>query len=148
MEALKIFLQNFIRKLDIDKMMAEIMRDERLQSYYIELNQEQLYEQGEDSKGRQLEPYTWATVTIKRKKGQRADRTTLKDTGKFYKSFRIRVYSGGFILDADAQKDDDSNLFDRYGVDILGLNEINMFQFKQILAREIKRKIFQTLQIN
>lgn len=144
MEALKIMLQNFIR-LELDKIMREVMKDERLKSYIIELNHEQLYEQGEDSKGKQLEPYSFATVAIKRKKGQRADKTTLKDTEKFYKSFRIKVYSGGIIIDADAQKDEDSNLFDRYGIDILGLNEVNTYKLKQILLRELKAKILQAV---
>lgn len=142
MDALKLFLKNFIKRLNVDRLMAEIMSDERMKSYFIELNQEQLYEQGEDSRGQKLEPYTFATVAIKRRKGQRSDRTTLKDTGAFYKSFKITITSGGFILDADGQKEE-TNLFDRYGVDILGLNSINMYQYQQILAREIRNKILQ-----
>jgi hypothetical protein len=147
MEVLKTFLKNFIREMNVDRLMREIMKDERLKSYFIELNQEQLYEQGADSKGHQLEPYTFATMNIKRKKGQRYDRTTLKDTGKFYKSFRIVVQSDGFIIQADGQKEE-MNLFDRYGIDILGLNEVNMYQFQQILAREIRTKIIQAISIN
>ena len=142
MDALKLFLKKFIKRLNVDRLMAEIMSDERMKSYFIELNQEQLYEQGEDSRGQKLEPYTLLTVAIKKRKGQRSDRKTLKDTGAFYKSFKITITSGGFILDADGQKEE-TNLFDRYGVDILGLNSINMYQYQQILAREIRNKILQ-----
>lgn len=127
--------------------MSEIMRDERLKSYIIELNQEQLYEQGADSKGNPLEPYSRLTMQIKRRKGQRYDRTTLKDTGKFYKSFRIIVESDGFVITANGQKGD-QNLFDRYGIDILGLNDVNQYQVEQILGREIRSKIIEVLQIN
>jgi hypothetical protein len=147
MEVLKTFLKNFIRELNVNRLMKEIMKDERLKAYVIELNQEQLYEQGADSKGNQLEPYTFATMNIKRKKGQVYNRTTLKDTGKFYKSFRIIVQSDGFIIQANGQKEE-MNLFDRYGIDILGLNEVNMYQFQQILAREIRTKIIQAISIN
>lgn len=124
--------------------MSEIMRDERLKSYIIELNQEQLYDQGADSNGNPLEPYSRLTMQIKKRKGQRFDRTTLKDTGKFYKSFRIIVESDGFVITADGQKET-GNLFDRYGVDILGLNSVNKYQVEQILGREIREKIIQML---
>ncbi len=147
MEALKNLLNELKRTLNVNRLMREIMKDERLRRYYIELNQEQLYEQGADSKGKQLEPYSFATMNIKKKKGQVFNRTTLKDTGKFYKSFRIIVRSDGFIIDAEGEKED-SNLFERYGIDILGLNEVNSFQFNQILAREIRSKILQALQLN
>jgi len=144
MEALKTFLKKFIRRLNINRLMSEIMRDERLKSYIIELNQEQLYDQGADSNGNPLEPYSRLTMQIKKRKGQRFDRTTLKDTGKFYKSFRIIVESDGFVITADGQKET-GNLFDRYGVDILGLNSVNKYQVEQILGREIREKIIQML---
>jgi len=143
-EALKTFLKKFIRRLNINRLMSEIMRDERLKSYIIELNQEQLYDQGADSNGNPLEPYSRLTMQIKKRKGQRFDRTTLKDTGKFYKSFRIIVESDGFVITADGQKET-GNLFDRYGVDILGLNSVNKYQVEQILGREIREKIIQML---
>jgi hypothetical protein len=61
----------------------------------------------------------------KRKKGQPTDRVTLKDTGDFYSSFQVLPFKGGFIIDADPIKED-TNLFDRYGEDILGLNDENL----------------------
>ena len=148
MEVIKDILRRFIREASINKLMREVWRDSRLKEYYIELNQEQLYEHGTDSNGNEIQPaYTFATVFIKRSKGQKADHVTLKDTGKFYKSFRIGIYSEGFIIDADGQKDE-TNLFDKYGIDILGLNAVNQWQFNQILIREIREKVIQMLSVD
>lgn len=144
MEALTNLLTTLIKRFDGSKLLREIMSDERFKDYYIQLNQEQLYEDGKDSNDNFLEPYSRFTVAIKRKKGQPSDRTTLKDTGKFYRSFKITVNSGGFTIDADGQKDN-INLFDRYGIDILGLNQMNTFQFQNLIASEIKNRILQIL---
>lgn len=125
--------------------MADIMKDERLKRYYIELNQEQLHDSGTDSNGNPIiPPYSRRTMEIKRRKGQVSDHVTLKDTGKFYKSFKITVFRGGFIIDADGQKQE-TNLFDKYGIDILGLDDNSMIQFQDVLAREIRTKILELI---
>jgi hypothetical protein len=123
-------LINGLLSLDIDEIAFEISKTNEFKRLVIELNTEgeassQLYELGEDSTGKSLGKYTPFTISEKRKKGQPTDRVTLKDTGDFYSSFQVLPFKGGFIIDADPIKED-TNLFDRYGEDILGLNDENL----------------------
>lgn len=47
---------------------------------------------------------------------------TLKDTGRFYDSIYMGVFSEYFFIDGDAEKGKD-NLFKKFGTGIIGLNE-------------------------
>ncbi len=140
MEALELMLKKFIRSANVDKIMSEVLRDERLKDYIIELNQSQLYESGTDSNGQSLGQYQPYTVEIKRKKGQRTDHITLKDTGRFYNSFRIRVKSDGFEIHVKDLPGKDSLIY-RYGIDILGLDTMSLHQIQDIFIREIKKAL-------
>ena len=92
----------------------------------IDLNTiDQLYNEGIDSKGIQLGEYTNYTKSLKQVKGQRTDHITLKDTGVFYKSFKVALIGNAINISADAQKED-TNLFKEYGIDIVGLTEDSM----------------------
>ena len=104
--------------------------------YIIELNTEgektsQLFELGVDSQGNRLGDYSGFTKNIKASKGQRIDHITLKDTGEFYKSFKVTPNKKGFRITANPNKDD-SNLFDDFGVDIVGYKE-NVFKLLRTL---------------
>ena len=44
---------------------------------------------------------------------------------------------GSIVIDADAEKDD-TNLFNEYGVDVLGLNDSNMSIFVNEIIQKIK----------
>ncbi len=125
--------------------MSELLRDERLKNYIIELNQEQLYDRGVDSEGKDLgrPGYSDYTIEIKKKKGQRYDHVTLKDTGRFYKSFRIRVNKDGFTIDAKAPGKPD--LYYRYGVDILGMDDVSQLQFSHILVSKLHEQILENI---
>ncbi len=123
-------LINGLLSLDVDAIALEISKTNQFKRLVIELNTEgeatsQLYELGEDSTGKSLGKYTPFTISEKRKKGQPTDRVTLKDTGEFYSSFEVKPFFGGFIIDANPIKDD-TNLFKRYGEDIIGLNDENL----------------------
>jgi replicative superfamily II helicase len=93
----------------------------------IRLNtQEQLYDEGIDSNENSLGEYSPVTKMIKTGLGQRIDHVTLKDTGAFYRSFRVIVKRDSFEIWAD-----DVSLYDRpltevYGIDILGLTPDNL----------------------
>ena len=76
--------------------------DREVQDEIIRLNTEdQLYEEGIDSQGRSLGEYTPYTIEIKKSKGQRVDHITLKDTGAFYASFKVRATKTDLIIEAD-----------------------------------------------
>lgn len=89
----------------------------------VDLNLSQL-EQGINSDGSSIEPpYRELTVEIKKAKGQRSDRVTLKDEGDFY---------GGFFIDSNEfpaafwSKDYKViELTQKYGSDFFGLTGEN-----------------------
>ena len=141
MDVLIEYLNDFKRKLDISEIFNFVITTE-LKELIIELNQDQLYDLGEDSKGNKLwsfspsMPYSPYTIKIKQAKGQPTDRLTLRDTGAFYKSFTVEVEGASIILDADGQKQD-TNLFSQYGIDILGLNDQNMSIFLERLTNDV-----------
>jgi len=126
-------LLDSIIKLDIDEIALDIARTSEHKRIVITLNTEglptsQLYSLGEDSEGKTLESigggYSPFTQQIKGGKGQPTDRVTLKDTGEFYRTFDVIPFKGGFNIVADTLKDD-NDLEDRWGDDIVGLNEEN-----------------------
>jgi hypothetical protein len=128
-------LEELEEKLNVNKAL-DFSVDSDIQELIIELNQEQLYNLGEDSEGKSLGTYAPTTVMIKQAQGVPTDRITLKDTGDFYSSFKVFYSNGEIFIDADGQKDD-TNLFDEYGEDILGLNDANM----SIFIDEVKKNI-------
>lgn len=141
MDVLIEYLNDFKRKLDISQIFNFVISTE-LKELIIELNQDQLYDLGEDSKGNKLwsfspsMPYSPYTIKIKQAKGQPTDRLTLRDTGAFYKSFTVEVEGTSIVLDADGRKKD-TNLFSKYGIDILGLNDQNMAIFLERLTNDV-----------
>jgi hypothetical protein len=95
-----------------DKFFVEILKDSNVQAQIIDLNLEQMYEGGIDSEGNSLGQYAQITVSywkpLARSLGNdgRKDHITLKDTGEFYKSFRIKLENDGFRITANAIKED------------------------------------------
>lgn len=85
----------------------------------------QLFDLGEDGKGNRLPGYTRTTIRIKLSKNQPADRTTLKDSGKFHASFRVDAFNDRFEVKAT----DENNLIERYGIDILRITNDNLRDF-------------------
>lgn len=125
---------NFIIALDVDQLALEIAQLDSLQDLVIELNTRgQLETKGEDSTGAKLVGknivkdgnYSPETIRIKQAKGQPTNVVTLFDTGEFYASWSVKPFKGGFIIDADPNKDD-TNLFDEFGKEIVGLNKENL----------------------
>lgn len=101
--------------------------DVEAQDEIIRLNtQDQLYDEGIDSNENDLGDYTPFTKQEKSSKGQRTDHITLRDTGAFYKSFRVIVKRDSFEIIADDVSIYDEPLTEVFGIDILGLTEDNL----------------------
>jgi hypothetical protein len=113
-------LINKIEEIDINKVLDEYFTKNK--EFILNLNKEQLYEFGVDANNEEIGQYTSFTKVLKRRKGQRADHITLKDTGKFYDSFKLKFDGQNLVFDANPYKEN-VNLFERYGIDVLGLNE-------------------------
>jgi hypothetical protein len=144
-----------LNKLDLNDIFLAMWRRNDVQDYIIELNTEgedtsQLYELGVDSKGKSLGDsspfggYSPFTKQIKASKGQRIDHITLKDTGEFYKSFKVIPNKKGFRITANPNKED-SNLFQDFGVDIVGLTKENVFKLldfiEPMFSKEFEKRL-------
>lgn len=106
--------------------MLFLFQNAEFRKLIIDLNTiDQLYNQGVDSRGVSLGDYTAYTKSLKQQKGERYDHITLKDTGEFYKSFRI-IFTGDALQIVANPIKDDTNLFIEFGIDIVGLTEDSM----------------------
>lgn len=104
--------------------------------------QDQLYEKGIDSKGRnldQLKPYTPLTIEIKKIKGQPYGRVTLRDEGDFQRSFYIQYNQFDFVFMASDPKT--PKLLKKYGEDILSLTPENIERLRNDYVLPLLAKI-------
>ena len=130
-----------VADLELNEVAFKIASEKEVKDLVIRLNtKDQLFELGQDSLGDSLGEYSPFTVEKKKDKNQPFNRITLKDTGEFYNSFVVVPYRGGFIIKANPIKED-SNLFDDFGTDIIGLNETNL----SILREVYKEKTLEVL---
>lgn len=100
-------------KLDSDKILKKVFSDSELKTFVLDLNRiDQLYDKGVTADDKYLGNYSAVTIEGtknfkgKEEKGQRYDHITLKDTGDFYDSFRLKTESSDFIIRADTEKPD------------------------------------------
>lgn len=104
---------------------------------------DQLYERGINGYGEDIssyEPYKMGTIRIKREKGQPTDRVTLRDTGAFHRSFRLRSDDEGFYIVATDVKTKD--LKAKYGSAILRLSPDNIAELlKGYVKPELIKRI-------
>lgn len=134
-----------IIKLQEGKILKDVLRNTSLQQDIIDLNRDdQLYDKGIRADGQSLGEYHAITIGKKIEKGQRYDHVTLKDTGEFYESFKIKNNENEIIITADAEKPD-GNLAFIYGKQILGLTKENLAVvrgwIKPIFLRKTREKI-------
>ena len=99
------------------------------------ITEEQLFEKGIDGLGKRLAPYSPVTVQLKKLKGQPFDRTTLRDTGEFHSSIKVKLVRDGIKIESDPIKED-TNLLEVYGEEILFLTEENLTEFRNVLLKD------------
>lgn len=103
----------------------------------IAINQQQL-QAGQDATGRAIAPfYAPLTVKIKRAKGQRTDRVTLKDTGDFYDGFYTKSAGPGRTEVSSTDKKT-SDLEDKYG-DVFGLSTASLSALSRRIVPTLQR---------
>jgi len=136
-----------VSRLDEGDIFKIIFSSAKVQREIIRLNtEEQLFFKGVDSNNITLGDYTPFTVEIKKEKGQRFENITLRDTGDFYESFRVRATKEYFEISADPIKED-TNLFIEFGIDILGLTDESTKKLKEVILPEFNRIARQKLGI-
>lgn len=90
------------------------------------VSEDQLYEQGVNSKGVKIadyRPYRPYTVEVKLMKGQKVSEVTLRDEGEFAASFFVMASEDEFYIDASDWKK--AKLIEKYSRFILGLTDEN-----------------------
>jgi|TARA_R110002049_G_C9016969_1_gene551052 hypothetical protein len=136
-----------LAKTDVTKTLVKILNKKTVQKFITDLNTKvQLFDYGEDSRGVELMGvgggYAPSTISIKAKKGQPTNRVTLKDTGEFYKTFDVVVNKdASFRIEADTTKGG-QNLEDRWGEDIVGLQQENVVLVLDRLRDEFYKAIY------
>lgn len=140
-----------ISSITLDQIMLELSKDREVTDLIVELNtREQLYNKGVDSTGSNLEDiggfYSFQTVIIKKEKGQPTDRVTLRDTGKFYDSWRVFLDSNhDFEISNDPIKDG-VNILDRWGKNVLGLTDESQAKFNDLVRQKVPDIVLNLIQ--
>lgn len=136
-------LMKRLENCDVDKIARDAMTDSKLD--LIEWQQEQL-SVGKNAKGGFIKPpYKPYTVRIKKKKGQRYDVVTLRDTGDFYKAIFVDVRSTTYVIDSHDYKA--PKLLNKYGQSIFGLGGVFMVGFRHDLRPRFNRHMSNALKL-
>lgn len=110
---------------------------EKHKDLFIKTNRTQL-ELGINSLSEDIRPaYTINTRKIKESKNQENRWVTLKDTGDFHKSIKIKIDTSGFEMFATDPKTSDLEL--KYSVYIIGITEENL---QHILETTIQNELY------
>jgi hypothetical protein len=121
----------------------KVLADKKLKEFVIFLNTEkQMRRQHIDSKGREITDQftgatTYAELTAKLNPRKVAGtKYTLNDDGIFFNSFEVtQLPEGGYLIKANPNRGD-SNLFEKYGENIVGLTDESKEQFNKMFLTE------------
>ena len=98
------------------------------------IQKDQLTGKGIDSDGDELGTYSFLTEILSGGRKKFGDHYTLNDTGAFYRGMFVVVLRDSFVVDSDeAVKEDGTNLFYKYGDNIVGLTDENMAKLQAVL---------------
>jgi len=141
-ESIKELINN-AKKLNQTQLLIEVFTDVSIKDDITEyITEVQLFQKGVDGLGKELKKYTPFTVSEKKRKGQKFSNTTLKDTGKFYNSFKVVVSQGGEVK---IVANDINDLTDKYGINILTLSDEGIEKIKPKVIEKIRGYVIQTL---
>lgn len=122
-----------------DKIFKLVLDNRFIKELITHLNtDEQLGKEKVDSLGAHLGIYSNATEVITKGRKKAGAFINLNDTGAFWDSWKVQVKKALIIIDANPFKED-TNLFDEYGIDVLGLTDNNL----QILINEATKLYIQ-----
>ena len=144
LESVKQLIKN-AKKLNQSQLIVEVFTDVSIKDEITEyITEVQLFKEGVDGLGDKLEQYTPFTISIKENKNpkQPTDRTTLKDTGQFYNSFKVVANAGGEVK---IVVNDIHDLTKKYGINILTLSDDGIEKIKPKVIEKIKEYVIRTL---
>ena len=140
-----------LAKTDVTKTLVKILNKPSTKKFVTDLKTKvQLGDFGEDSRGVQLSAigglYAESTIRLSRPKKKNRSHINLKDTGAFHKSFDVRVKANAnFSITADTMKGDQDLTEDRWGDNIVGLQDENVVLVMEMLEREFYKVVFRGL---
>lgn len=142
-EQLRKLAQNVI-DLDVDSIIRQVLSDAKFQKEIIKLNtEEQLFKRGVNSLGIKLSDIggDYADFTIQkaiedgRPKKSPSD-INLHNEGIFYKTFKVKFQKDHIDMSANPSRGN-SNLFDDWGEEIVGLDSQSRDVVVKFLIKEI-----------
>lgn len=143
-------LTDRIAKLDEGLLLRNFVSIPAVQKFILDLNRvDQLFNKGVDSKNKALGIYTPFTINSKEERGVPVPsdfHITLFDTGEFYSTFVIIPGKDFFEIDANPIRED-SNLFEDFGEDILGLNDENLQVLIDFFKETIQLRVREQLRL-
>lgn len=134
--------------IDAKKIAINVIFKDEIRVFILDLNRiDQLFKTGEDIYGNFLGSYSFRTEILTKGKKKAGDHYTLFDTGEFYKSFDVAVYSDeSFTVEAETIKEDGTDLAKKFGKGILGLNAASkdklITKILPFILIEIRKQIF------
>ena len=143
-------LTDRIAKLDEGLLLRNFVSIPAVQKFILDLNRtDQLFNKGVDSKNKALGVYAPSTINSKNERGVPVPsdfHITLFDTGEFYSTFVIIPGKDFFEIDANPIRED-SNLFEDFGEDILGLNDENLQVLIDFFKETIQLRVREQLRL-
>ena len=139
-----------LARTNVTKTLVKILNKKSVQKFITDLNTKvQLVDYVEDSRGVQLSAiggiYATSTIRLSKTKKKNRSHINLKDTGAFHKSFDVQVKSNAnFSITANTVKNG-VDLEDRWGEDIVGLQDENVELVIDRLRDEFYKAVFRGL---
>lgn len=139
--------------VDISKLIYQILLKKDIQQEIIEYNQSQLQE-GEDANQKKIitiaadeqslgNVYSLYTIALRNESGLQTNVVDLKDTGAFYRSFKVKISRDSFEIIANYSKPD-GDIRDNFdsNYEFLGLTQDNLESFVWlVLYRELEKEL-------
>lgn len=143
---------NRVNSLGFEYFWRTIFSDVQFRIWVLDLvRQDQLFKKGIDGDGDIIGYYSQFTESINPTKIEGTP-YTLYDTGEFYKSFVLYVYTDAVEIDANPikvnYKGEKENLFWKYGENIIALTGESMGKLQTEIRIRMDRQIRVLLQIN
>ena len=146
-EAIKSLTKK-VAELDEGVILNKLIANAEVRKFILNLNtNDQLFNKGIDSQNRSLGIYTPFTINDKQQRGVPVPsdfHITLFDTGEFYSTFVIVPGKDFFEIDANPIRED-TNLFEQYGEEIVGLNDESLQKvidlFKETIALRVREQL-------
>ena len=141
---------NRLSKVSVTQVLISILNQQKTKNYITGLNTNvQLVDYGEDSNGTQLSAiggiYAASTIRLSKTRKKNRSHINLKDTGAFHKTFDVQVKANAnFAITANTMKGG-QDLQDRWGDDIVGLQDENIVLVMEYLEAEFYKKVFKGL---